>query len=85
MALRGLHAARRAGLDGWFHATILVGNAAEAMLFAGRTADAAALIDPLTTGPPGADDWLVHLLRALLDMLRGDLAAAPAGSSRSTP
>ena len=76
VALRGLHAAHRAGLDGWFPAAILVGNAAEAILFAGRTADAAALIDPLTTGPPGGDDWFTHLLRAHLDMLRGDLAVA---------
>jgi DNA-binding CsgD family transcriptional regulator len=75
-ALRGLHAARRAGLDGWFPAAALVANAAEAMLFAGRTADAAALIDPLTTGPPSGDDWATQLLRAQLDMLRGDLAAA---------
>jgi DNA-binding CsgD family transcriptional regulator len=76
VALRGLHAARRAGLDSWFRATYLVCNAAEAMLFGGRTADAAALIDPLTTGPPHGDDWFVHLIRAQIDMLRGDLAAA---------
>jgi DNA-binding CsgD family transcriptional regulator/tetratricopeptide (TPR) repeat protein len=76
VALRGLHAARRAGLDSWFPAAILVSNAAEAILFAGRTADAAALIDPLTTGPPRGDDRFTHLLRAQLDMLRGDLAAA---------
>ena len=76
VALRGLHAARRAGLDNWFIAALLVGNAAEAMLFAGRTADAAALIDPLTTGPPRGDDRFTHLLRAQIDMLRGDLAAA---------
>ena len=76
VALRGLRAARRAGLDGWFPAAILVPNAAEAMLFAGRTAEAAALIDPLTTGPPRGDDSFTHLLRAQIDMLRGDLAAA---------
>ena len=76
VALRGLHAARRVGLDGWFFAAILVGNAAAAMLFAGRTADAAALIDPLTTGLPRGDDWFTHLFRAQIDMLRGDLAAA---------
>ena len=76
VALRGLRAARQAGLDGWFYATMLVCNAAEAILFAGRTADAAALIDPLTTGPPHGDDAFMHLLRAQIDMLRGDLAAA---------
>jgi DNA-binding CsgD family transcriptional regulator/tetratricopeptide (TPR) repeat protein len=76
VALRGLHAARQAGLDGWFQATYLVANAAEALLSAGHTNDAAALIDPLTTGPPSADYWWVHLFRAVIDMLRGDLAAA---------
>jgi DNA-binding CsgD family transcriptional regulator len=76
VGLRGLHAARRAGLDSWFRATYLVCNAAEAMLFSGRTVDAAALIDPLTTGLPRGDDWFVHLIRAQIDMLRGDLAAA---------
>ena len=78
VALHGLQAARRAGLDSWFRATLLAGNAAEAMLFGGRTAEAAALIDPLTTGPPRRDDWFTHLLRAHIDMLRGDLAAATA-------
>jgi DNA-binding CsgD family transcriptional regulator/tetratricopeptide (TPR) repeat protein len=76
VALRGLHAARQAGLDGWFQATYLVANAAEALLSGGRTDDAAALIDPLTTGPPSSDYWWVHLFRAVIDMLRGDLAAA---------
>jgi tetratricopeptide (TPR) repeat protein len=76
VALRGLHAARQAGLDGWFQATYQVATAAEALLSRGRTAEAAALIDPLTTGPPSEDHWWVHLFRAVIDMLRGDLAAA---------
>jgi DNA-binding CsgD family transcriptional regulator len=76
VALRGLRAARRAGLDSWFPVTMLVANAAAAMLFAGRTADAAVMIEPLTAGPPRGDDWFTHLLRAQIDMLRGDLAAA---------
>jgi DNA-binding SARP family transcriptional activator/DNA-binding CsgD family transcriptional regulator len=78
VALRGLHAARRAGLAGWFRNTYLVVNAAEAMWSQGHTAEAAALIDPLTAGPPGRDDWFVYLTRALLDMLRGDHEAAAA-------
>jgi DNA-binding CsgD family transcriptional regulator/tetratricopeptide (TPR) repeat protein len=78
VALRAVHAARRAGLDSWYPAAVLVANAAEAILFAGRTADAAALIDPLTTGPPCGDDWITHLLRAQIDMLRGDHEAAAA-------
>jgi DNA-binding CsgD family transcriptional regulator len=78
VALRGLRAARRAGLDSWFRTTYLVANAAEAMWSRGHTADAGTLIDPLTTGPPSRDDWFLHLTRALLDMLRGDHAAAAA-------
>jgi DNA-binding CsgD family transcriptional regulator/transcriptional regulator with XRE-family HTH domain len=74
--LRGLRAARRAGLSSWFRTAVLVNNAAESMWVRGRTAEAAALIDPLTTGPPRAAGWKVHLTRALLDMLRGDHAAA---------
>ena len=78
VALRGLHTARRAGLGSWFRTTVLETHAPEAMWCRGHTAEAAALIDPLTTGPPSADDWYVHLIRALLDMLRGDHAAAAA-------
>jgi DNA-binding CsgD family transcriptional regulator len=76
--LRGLRDARQAGLGAWFRTMRLVNNAAEEMWIRGRTAEAAALIDPLTAGPPGADNWKVHLTRALLDMLRGDHAAAAA-------
>ena len=43
-------------------AGVLAANAAEALLALGRTAEAAALIDPLTTGPPDRDHWLVHVL-----------------------
>ena len=48
-------------------------NAAEALLAVGRTAEAAALIDPLTTGPPDRDHWLAHECRAEIDLLRGDI------------
>jgi DNA-binding CsgD family transcriptional regulator/tetratricopeptide (TPR) repeat protein len=76
MALRGLHGARRAGLAGYWITTILAVNAAESLLSAGRTAEAAALIDPLTEGPPDEDHWLAHQCRAEIDLLRGDLEAA---------
>jgi DNA-binding CsgD family transcriptional regulator len=76
VALRGLGAARRAGLGSWRGSASLVANAAEAMWSRGRTAEAAGLIDPLTTGPPRGDQWFLHLDRALLDMLRGDIEAA---------
>jgi DNA-binding CsgD family transcriptional regulator len=76
VALRGLRAARQAGLDAWLPTMQLAAFAAEELLYLGRTAQAAALIDPMTTGPPGPDDWLVHHFRALIDMLRGDIDAA---------
>ena len=54
VASRGLDAARQAGLQAWKMASYLAANAAEALLALGRTAEAAALIDPLTTMPPTA-------------------------------
>ena len=42
----------------------------------GRTASAAALIDPLTTMPPDRDHWLAHVNCAEIDLLRGDTGAA---------
>ena len=78
VALRALGPARRAGLQASWRATILVSNASEALLAGGRTAEAAALIDPLITGPPDRDSWLVHLARADIDLLRGDTDAAAA-------
>jgi DNA-binding CsgD family transcriptional regulator len=34
------------------------------------------VIDPLTTGPPDRDHWIVHECRAVIDLLRGDVEAA---------
>jgi DNA-binding CsgD family transcriptional regulator len=76
VALRGLEAARQAGLGNWYVVTTLAANASEAFLAAGHTAEAAALIDPLTTGPPDRDHWLAHMCRAEIDLLRGDISAA---------
>jgi DNA-binding CsgD family transcriptional regulator len=76
VALGGLGPAQQAGLHSSRAAAVLAGNAAEALLARGRTADAAALIDPLTTGPPDRDHWLVHEARAEIDLLRGDIDAA---------
>src|SRR4029450_5944357 len=36
------------------------------------------LLDARTAGPPREDDWITHLLRAQIDMLRGDHEAAAA-------
>src|SRR5215470_2981328 len=84
VALRGLHAARKAGLDSWFHAMSLAEAAAEAMLAGGRTADAAALIDPLTAGPPGRGDLFLHVVRSEIDLRRGDVEAATARQRQVT-
>ena len=76
MALRGFETARQAGLGNWYVVTTLAANASEAFLAAGHTAEAAALIDPLTTGPPDRDHWLAHECRTEIDLLRGDISAA---------
>jgi len=76
VALAGLDAARRAGLESWEYAAILAANAAEALVALGRTEQAAALIDPLTTTPPRRVRLSVNLARAEVDLLRGDTAAA---------
>ena len=76
VAVRGLEAAWHAGLEAWFVATIVAANASEALVALGRTAEAGALIDPLTTGPPDRGNHILHDLRAEIDLLRGDLTAA---------
>jgi DNA-binding CsgD family transcriptional regulator len=78
VALHAFEPARQAGLQASWQATILAQNASEALLAGGRTAEAAALIDPLITGPPDRDSWLLHLARAEIDLLRGDTDAAVA-------
>ena len=76
VALRGLDDGRQAGLQSWDLASRLAAHAAEALLALGRTAEAAALIDPLTAGPPDPDHWPAQVIRAEIDLLRGDTGAA---------
>ena len=76
VASRGLDDARQGGLQSWDLASRLSAHAAEALLALGRTAEAAALIDPLTAGPPDPDHWPAHVIRAEIDLLRGDTGAA---------
>ena len=76
VGLRELHAARQAGLGAWFQTAILTVSVHDALIAQGHTARAAALIDPLTTGPPDRDSWILHDCRAEIDLLRGDLEAA---------
>jgi len=75
-ALAGLQAARNTGRQTSNDAAVLASSACDALLARGHTADAAALIDPLITGPPDLDNWPMHLSRAEIDLLRGDIAAA---------
>lgn len=76
VALDGLDECRQAGRDRSFATAILAFNATEACLGLGSTQDAAAIIDPLVDGPATSDCWPVHLMRAEIDLLRGDLSAA---------
>jgi DNA-binding CsgD family transcriptional regulator len=76
VALSALEPARQAGLGGSWQVGVLTFNASDALLARGRTAEAAALIDPLTAGPPGLDQWAVHGARLEIDLLRGDIDAA---------
>jgi DNA-binding CsgD family transcriptional regulator/tetratricopeptide (TPR) repeat protein len=76
VASRGLDDARQAGLQSWQVASYLVANANEALLALGRTAEAAALIDPLTTVPSDSPHWNVQAARAEIDLLRGDTGGA---------
>ena len=76
VASRGLDIARQAGLEAWEMAGVVAANAAEALLALGRTAEAAALIDPLTITPPDRDRWLAHVNCAEIDLLRGETEAA---------
>jgi DNA-binding CsgD family transcriptional regulator/tetratricopeptide (TPR) repeat protein len=84
VAGRGLASARQAGLEAFWTTAILAGNGAEALVHQGRTAEAAALIGPLTDGPAGRDTWLAHVHRAEIDLLRGDAAAALARQEQIT-
>jgi DNA-binding CsgD family transcriptional regulator/tetratricopeptide (TPR) repeat protein len=76
VALRGLGTARRTGRHTSFWATLAISNAAEALLALGRTAEAGELIDPLSTAIPDRENFMVHMIRAEIDVLRGDLEAA---------
>ena len=76
VARDGLGTARQIGLEASLPATILAFNASEALLALGRTAEAAALIDPLTSEPPDRLHWPTHEARAEIDLLRGDIQAA---------
>ena len=76
VAVRGLQTAAQTGRQANWHADFLAANAAEGLLARGRTTEAAALIDPLTAGPPDRDHWITHLCRVEIDLLRGEIPPA---------
>ena len=75
-ALSALKAAGDIGRQSGLHAAMLIANATSALLAQGRTAEAAALVEPLTTGPPDRDHWIVHLSRIEVDLIQGHTQAA---------
>jgi hypothetical protein len=54
----------------------LIANAAEGLLGRGRTAEAAAQIDPHIVGPVHRDHLMLHETRAEIDLLRGEVQPA---------
>ncbi len=76
VALRGDNAVRQLGFGSNFQATTILTNAVEGLLGRGRTAEAAALIDPHTNGPVDRDHVFLHVCRADIDLLRGEVDAA---------
>jgi DNA-binding CsgD family transcriptional regulator/tetratricopeptide (TPR) repeat protein len=76
VGLRGFDDAQRLGFGSFGGASISLSNAIEGLLGRGSTRQAAALIDPLTTGPIDPHNWPVHEARAEIDLLRGEVDAA---------
>jgi DNA-binding CsgD family transcriptional regulator/tetratricopeptide (TPR) repeat protein len=74
--LRGFDDARKLGFGSNRAATVTLANGVEGLLGRGRTAEAAALLDPLTTGPVDRDNRWLHQNRAEIDLLRGQVEAA---------
>src|SRR5262245_36241785 len=76
VGLRGFEDARRGGVQSGDSANMSLGNALDGLLGRGRTAEAAALVDPLTRGPVDRTYWVLHKVRAEIDLLRGEVDAA---------
>jgi DNA-binding CsgD family transcriptional regulator/tetratricopeptide (TPR) repeat protein len=76
VGLRGVEDAHRLGVGSSFYASVHLGNTAELFYVRGRTAEAAALIDPHTMGPIDRHNVLLHAHRAQIDLLRGEVNAA---------
>jgi DNA-binding CsgD family transcriptional regulator/tetratricopeptide (TPR) repeat protein len=76
VGLHGVEAARQGGVGNSLMAGALVSNTAEGLYLRGRTAEAAALVDPHTMGPIDRDNVLLHACSANIDLLRGEVDAA---------
>ena len=76
----GINAARASGIENFSYLSLLA-SVATALMRAGSVDDAAELIDPVTEGPFDPDFGILHLVRAGLDLIRGDLAGAAAHGS----
>jgi DNA-binding CsgD family transcriptional regulator len=74
--LRGFDDARSLGYESTSGALISLDNAIEGLLARGSTSEAAALIDPLISGPVDVGNFPAHATRARVDLARGDLEAA---------
>jgi tetratricopeptide (TPR) repeat protein len=76
VGLRGVEDAHRLGVGSSFYASVHLSNTAESLYVRGRTAEAAALIDPHTMGPIDRHNVLLHACRADIDLLRGEVNPA---------
>ena len=72
----GIARALRDGQRQSFDFPFLVTNTADCLLLLGETEDAAALVDDYRVPELTVKGWPLHLERAELDLLAGDLAAA---------
>ncbi|MCW2569878.1 MAG: hypothetical protein JWN54_3975, partial [Mycobacterium sp.] len=87
VALDGVERARSTGRGSTYNATILLGQAVQAMLELGHTDNAARLLDAVTDGTPRIDDWSPYVGRAQVDLRRGliDEAARRLDAVRGLP
>ena len=72
----GLAAVRDAGIDSFVLSTLLVCNVAEARIHAGAVGGASRLVRPRTKDEPRHATRFLHLTRAWVEVLHGDLEAA---------
>jgi hypothetical protein len=72
----GLAAMRDAGIESFVLSTMLLCNVAEARLHAGAVGPASRLVRPRTRDDPRQHTRFLHLTRAWVQVVRGDLEAA---------